>query len=448
MKKKWQISRRAVLRGLGTAVALPMLDAMQPTLGLGSTTEQTVPPRRMAFLMVPNGVHVPDWTPTTEGYDFKLPYILEPLARVQDELLVLTGLTHDKGRANGDSAGDHARACASFLTGCQPRKTHGANLRAGASADQIAARQIGDATLFPSLEIGCERLGLSGNCDSGYSCAYSSSISWSSPNTPLGKEVNPRQVFERLFSSQDQDSTKRNLYRKSILDFVIEDAHNLKVRLGQTDQRKLDEYLTGVRQIEQRILRTEEHADAALADRTGLKKPAGIPDDYQEHVRLMGDLMVLAFQNDLTRICTFMLANEGSNKNYRFIGVPDGHHHLSHHSGNVEKQNKIRQINRFHITQFAYIVERLKSIREADGSTLLDNSMILYGSDMSDGNAHNNENLPILLAGKGGGTLHTGRHLLYEQETPMANLLLSMLDRIGAPVDHIGDSTGPLEKLL
>ena len=440
--------RRTFLRGMGLSLGLPLLDAMAPRTARGGESNPGDTPVRMAFVFVPNGAIMQDWTPAATGSDYELSKTLSALADFQDDITVLTGLAQDNGRAKGDGPGDHARCASTFLTGAHPVKTDGTDIRVGVSVDQVAAAEIGHHTRLPSLELGIERGRNAGNCDSGYSCAYSSSISWSSPNTPLGKEVNPRQVFERLFSSQDQDSTKRNLYRKSILDFVIEDAHNLKVRLGQTDQRKLDEYLTGVRQIEQRILRTEKHADAALADRTGLKKPAGIPDDYQEHVRLMGDLMVLAFQNDLTRICTFMLANEGSNKNYRFIGVPDGHHHLSHHSGNVEKQNKIRQINRFHITQFAYIVERLKSIREADGSTLLDNSMILYGSDMSDGNAHNNENLPILLAGKGGGTLHTGRHLLYEQETPMANLLLSMLDRIGAPVDYIGDSTGPLEKLL
>jgi len=446
--KRWQISRRRVLRGLGAAVALPMLDAMRPALPLAVAGSQMRPPQRMAFLLVPNGVHVPDWTPQSIGYDFQLPHILEPLHRVQDDLLVLTGLTHHKGRPNGDAAGDHARACATFLTGCQARKTHGANLRVGISADQIAAQQIGQATRFGSLELGCERLGLSGNCDSGYSCAYSSAISWSSVNTPLAKEVDPRAVFERLFSNPDTGEAKRDLYRKSILDFVAEDARSLKNRLGRTDQQKLDEYLTGVRQIEQRIVRAELQGRSQLLNPTGLKKPTGIPDDYQEHVRLMGDLMVLAFQNDLTRVCTFMMANEGSNKTYRFLGVPEGHHQLSHHGNDPEKQNKIRKINRFHVTQFAYIVERLKSIQEADGSTLLDNSMVLYGSDMSDGNAHNNENLPILLAGQGGGTIDSGRHVRYEQETPMSNLLVSMLNRVGAKVDQIGDSTGPLDGLV
>lgn len=448
MDKRWQISRRTVLRGLGATVALPMLDVMRPALPLVNADSQARPPQRMAFLLVPNGVHVPDWTPQSLGYHYELPYILEPLHRVQDDLLVLTGLTHHKGRHNGDGPGDHARACATFLTGCQARKTHGANLRSGISADQIAAQQIGHATRFGSLELGCERLGMSGNCDSGYSCAYSSAISWSSASTPLSKEIDPRAVFERLFSSPDAGNTKRDLYRKSILDYVAEDARSLKGRLGQTDQQKLDEYLAGVRQIEQRIVRAEQQVRSRLLNPTGLEKPTGIPDDYQEHIRLMGDLMVLAFQNDLTRICTFMLANEGSNKTYRFLGVPEGHHQLSHHQNDEEKLKKIRKINQFHVAQFAYIIERLKSTQEADGSTLLDNSMVLYGSDMSDGNAHNNENLPILLAGRGGGTIASGRHVRYEQETPMSNLLVSMLNRVGAQVEQIGDSTGPLDGLV
>ncbi len=448
MDKRWQISRRTVLRGLGATVALPMLDVMRPALPLVNADSQVRPPQRMAFLLVPNGVHVPYWTPQSLGYHYELPYILEPLHRVQDDLLVLTGLTHHKGRDNGDGPGDHARACATFLTGCQARKTHGANRRSGISADQIAAQQIGHATRFGSLELGCERLGMSGNCDSGYSCAYSSAISWSAASTPLAKEIDPRAVFERLFSSPEAGNTKRDLYRKSILDYIAEDARSLKGRLGQTDQQKLDEYLTGVRQIEQRIVRAEQQVRSRLLNPAGLEKPTGIPADYQEHIRLMGDLMVLAFQNDLTRICTFMLANEGSNKTYRFLGVPEGHHQLSHHQNDEEKLKKIRKINQFHVAQFAYIIERLKSTQEADGSTLLDNSMVLYGSDMSDGNAHNNENLPILLAGRGGGTIASGRHVRYEQETPMSNLLVSMLNRVGAQVEQIGDSTGPLDGLV
>ena len=444
-----RLSRRTVLRGIGASLALPALEAMQPHVARAA--QPAAPPRRMAFLMVPNGVHLPDWTPADEGYDYTLPYILDPLTAHQDDLLVLSGLTHDKGRANGDAAGDHARACAAFLTGCQPRKTHGANLQVGISADQLAAAHVGDATLFPSLELGCDGSHVSGNCDSGYSCAYSSCISWSSASTPVSKSNNPRAVFERLFSFRDNkgvaDSRSR-LLKKSILDSVAEEARGLQSLLGKTDQRKLDEYLTGVGQIERRIARAEQQTTECLTNLPGLIKPEGIPDNYPEHVRLMCDMMVLAFQCDLTRISTFMLANEGSNRSYSFIDVPDGHHDLSHHQGKAEKQNKIRQINRFHIQQLAYLLERLASVREPDGSRLLDHSMICYGSAISDGNAHNNENLPILLAGGGGGSLRTGRHVRYEQETPMANLLLSMLHRIGVPVPRLGDSTGQLSNLV
>ena len=446
MTHRWQISRRAVLRGLGASMALPTLDAMNPTSMWAGPVEQ--PPLRMAFLMVPNGVHIPDWTPTGEGYDFELPYILEPLASVKDDLLVLTGLTHDKGRANGDGAGDHARACSSFLTGAQPRKTHGADLRVGISVDQFAAQRVGQSTMFPSLELGCDPAHPAGNCDSGYSCAYSSCVSWGSPGMPMGKETNPRVVFDRLFFDQDsRDDGRRNLLRRSILDFVAEDARDLKVRLGRGDQRKLDEYLTGVREIEQRIIRAERQRVEGRPQLPELEQPAGIPDDYGEHVRLIGDMMVAAFQCDLTRISSFMFANEGSNRSYHSIDVPEGHHSLSHHGGDAEKHAKIRKINRFHVDQFAYILNRLKAIKESDGSTLLDNCMVVYGSCISDGNAHNNENLPILLAGKGGGTLRVGRHLRFEEETPMTNLFVSMLDRMNVPVDRFGDSTGRLHGL-
>jgi hypothetical protein len=403
----------------------------------------------MAFLFVPNGVHVPDWTPKTEGYGFELPYILEPLASVRDDLLVLSGLTHDKGRANGDGPGDHARSASVFLTGAQPRKTSGANIRSGISVDQMAAQQIGSATRFPSLELGTERGRGSGSCDSGYSCAYSSNISWASETTPMGKEVNPRQVFERLFAGADRRTAdasraKREAMKKSILDFVTDDATRLKDKLPHSDRRKLDEYLTGIREIERRIENDEN--GSAPPGAGDYAKPSGIPRSYGQHLRLMCDMIVLAFQTDSTRIATMMFANAGSNRSYREIDVRDGHHDLSHHGGNPEKHAKIRQINRFHVQQLAYLLERLRSIREGDG-TLLDHSMIVYGSGLSDGNRHNNENLPVLLAGRGGGSVDPGRHIRVPRETPMNNLFLSMLDAMGAKADFIGDSTGPLRGL-
>jgi hypothetical protein len=303
----------------------------------------------MAFLFVPNGVNLQNWTPEREGFAFDLPYILEPLNNVRDELLVLSGLTHDKGRANGDGPGDHARSASVFLTGAQPRKTDGSNIRSGISVDQAAAQQIGSATRFASLELGCEPGRSAGNCDSGYSCAYSSNIAWSGEASPVGKEVDPKLVFQRLFGNGSASDTqraqaRRDAMRQSILDYVADDAERLQRRLGGGDQRKLDEYLTGVREIERRIEHSRsESIDSDLVD---YPSPAGIPDDYAEHIRLMCDMMVLAFQTDSTRIATFMLANAGSNRGYRPIDVPDGHHDLSHHGGDAVKLDKIRRINR------------------------------------------------------------------------------------------------------
>jgi hypothetical protein len=438
------LSRRTVLKGLGTAVALPWLEAMLPAVSLAGTAAKAAP-RRMAFIYLPNGIHMPDWTPKEVGKNFTLPYILEPLKPFQEQLMVLSGLTLDKARPHGDGPGDHARAMSSFLTGCQPRKTHGADIKVGVSVDQVAALKIGKETKFPSLEIGCEGGRQAGSCDSGYSCAYSSNISWRTESMPLAKEVNPRLVFERLFSSQvkgeaDSSRAKRERYQTSILDFIAEDANRLKMRLGATDQRKLDEYLTALREIEVRLTRAGKPIEGLP---TGATRPTGIPKDYEEHLRLMSDLLALAFQADLTRVATFVFANDGSNRSYRSIGVPEGHHDLSHHGHDHKKQEKIRQINRFHISQLAYLLGKLKAVREA-GGTLLDNSMIVYGSGIGDGNRHNHDDLPILLAGKAGGSLPTGQHLRFPKETPLMNLYLSMLDRVGAPVDRLGDSTGRL----
>lgn len=445
-----QFNRRTVLRGLGISLALPWLPSLaaKALAAPGSAGQSAAPPRRMAFMFVPNGVHLPDWTPAEEGYGYQLPYILEPLAAVQEDVTVLSGLTHDKGRANGDGPGDHARSASVFLTGAQPRKTSGANIRSGISVDQLAAQRIGSATRFASLELGCEAGRSAGNCDSGYSCAYSSNISWSSETTPVGKETNPRLVFERLFSERrsqiDQNLARRMAQQKSILDYISDDARRLQNQLSGSDNRKLDEYLTGVREIERRLELAER--ESAGASRVAYQPPAGTPNDYTEHLRLMCDMLVLAFQTDSTRIATFMLANAGSNRSYRQIGVSDGHHDLSHHGGDRAKHEKIRRINRYHVSQLAYLLERLKSIPEGEG-TLLDNCMICYGSAISDGNRHNNENLPILLAGRGGGSIDPGRHVRYREETPLCNLFMSMLDRIGAPAEFIGDSTGRLDRL-
>jgi hypothetical protein len=440
-----QISRRTVLRGMGAAMALPWMEAMMPSSL--SAAASSAAPRRMAFLYVPNGIDMANWTPAAEGALAELPATLKPLAPFQKDLLVLSGLTLDKARPHGDGAGDHARAMATFLTGRQPRKTHGADIRVGISVDQLAAQKIGKTTRFASLEIGCEGGKSSGNCDSGYSCAYSANLAWRNESSPVAKEVNPRLVFERLFSAPgkgDDKALRRERYKHSILDFVGEDARNLKNRLGGPDQHKLEEYLTGIREIEQRLVRIEKTPDIQAP--SGAARPTGVPKDYREHLRLMADMLVLAFQADLTRVATFVFANDGSNRSYRDYGVAEGHHDMSHHGGSKTKKAKIQKINQFHIEQVAYLLDKLRSVQEGSGR-LLDNCMIVYGSGISDGNRHNHDELPILLAGKGGGTLKTGRHVRYPRDTPLMNLYLCMLDRVGVSVDSFGDSRGRLTGL-
>jgi hypothetical protein len=440
------ISRRSLLQGLGVSLALPLLEAMGPRSLFAAETPTA--PVRMAFMYVPNGVHMETWTPALEGTGYELPWTLEPLAALKSDINVLSGLTQQKAFANGDGGGDHARALATFLTGCQARKTDGADIRAGVSVDQLAAWEAGKFTRFPSLEIGCDPAAVSGSCDSGYSCAYSSNIAWKSESQPVPKEVDPRLVFERLFSNgrsgeSEAARERREKYSKSVLDFVADDAKRLSSKISGTDRRKLDEYMTAVREVEQRVAKSALMKDMP---EVAAKKPAGVPSDYAEHIRLLGDLMVLAFQTDTTRVSTFVFANEGSNRSYGFIGVPDGHHDLSHHESKEEKLEKIRKINRFHVEQFAYIVGRMKEIKEGEG-TLLDNSMIVYGSGIGDGNRHNHDDLPVVMAGRAGGSIDTGRHIKYENGTPMTNLYLSMLDRMHAEVESLGDSSGRLSQL-
>ncbi len=460
MSSTTKLSRRAVLRGVGTAMALPCLDAMLPrslfprAASVMAEEVRSATPVRMAFFYVPNGVTVAKWTPTTEGAEFVLPPSLAPLAPVKQDLLVLSGLTADKARDNGDGAGDHARASSAFLTGVQPRKTHGADIRVGVSVDQVAAAQVGQSTRFASLELGCDRGPQAGNCDSGYSCAYSANISWKTPSTPMSKEIAPRLVFERLCPNHSrgeatESRVRRDRLRMSVLDLVGGDASRLRHRLGANDQRKLDEYFSAVREIELRIDRSERDSRedlASLAKPAHLICPEGIPRDYGEHIRLLCDILAVAFQTGLTRVATYMLANEGSNRSYPHLGVPDGHHDLSHHGNDAEKQEKIAKINLFHMEQFAYFVQKLNSLKEGDG-TVLSNSMILYGSGIGDGNAHNHDELPILLLGRGGGTLEPGRHVRYSRNTPLNNLYVSMLDRMASSVDRLGDSTGRLPRL-
>jgi len=427
-------------------MALPLLDSLLPR-GAGGAESARVVPNRVAFFYVPNGIHMSAWTPGSQGMDFELPPTLEPLKPFRKNLLVLSGLAQDTARAHGDGPGDHARAGACFLTGVHPVKTAGANIRAGVSVDQVAAGIVGKNTRFPSLELGCDPGLQSGNCDSGYSCAYSANISWKSESTPMAKEVNPRLLFERLFTNGERKEVaesrgRRRNGRKSILDFVLDDARRLRERLGAADRHKLEEYLSSVEEVEGRLVRHEKEREKPPL----MPKPGGTPGAYRDHIRLLFDLLSLAFQGDLTRIATFMYANEGSNRSYPFIGVKEGHHNLSHHQNDPVKQGKLQKINQFHMEQFAHFLGKLESIREGEG-TLLDHTMLVYGSCIGDGNRHNHNELPILLAGGGCGTLSPGRHIRYNRNTPLNNLYLSLLDRMDSSTDTLGDSTGRLPRL-
>ena len=450
------LSRRTVLRGCGTAIALPLLEAMMPAAEAASSaaaSSAAVPasvPLRMAFLYSPNGMHMADWTPAETGSVYKLPPTLEPLKGLQGDFSVLTGLAHRKANANGDGGGDHARAMTTFLTGVQARKTAGADIHAGVSIDQLAARQLGKRTRLPSLEIGADGGGRSGSCDSGYSCAYSSTISWRSETQPVPKETDPELIFERLFENGLPHETeaaraRRNSLQKSIIDFALEDAGRLGKELGAGDKRKLDEYLSAVRELERRIERAAKENREGGA-KLGMKKPEATPSDFGAHLRLLADLLVLAFQTDSTRVSTLVFANEGSNRSYAAIDVPEGHHDLSHHGNDAEKQAKIQRINRFHVEQFAYFIGKLKAAREGD-KTLLDRCMIVYGSGIADGNRHQHEDLPMILAGGGAGTLQPGRHVRFDKGTPATNLYLSLLDRAGVKLPRLGDSTGRLSDI-
>lgn len=446
--KSLNLPRRAFLRGLGVSLALPMLECMVP--GVTRAASSFGPPRRLAFVYLPNGMHMPDWTPKAAGTLSDLPETLKALAPLKSNVQVLSGLAHVNARALGDGPGDHARANACFLTGVHPRKTAGADIHVGTSADQIAAQQIGKNTRLPSLELTCDNSGRqAGSCDSGYACAYQNSISWRSENTPMPPLYDPRLVFERLFGTEDDPELAagralREGSRKSILDIVREDARAFQSRLGATDRRKMDEYLTSLRETE---LAIEQHLKfKATLPRPQIEKPEGIPGGFTEHLRLMYDLLALALQTDSTRIATFMVLREGSNRPYPWIDVTDGHHDLSHHGGSNEKQAKIAKINRFHLEQFAYFIGKLKGMREGAGS-VLDNSMIVCGSAIADGDRHAHHDLPVLLCGGGAGALKPGRHVEFPSETPMTNLYLTLLGHMNVKTERIGDSTAALKNV-
>jgi len=447
-----KISRRTMLRGVGTALALPLLEAMPISLTPAVSAAAAAgkkSPLRTAFLYVPNGVNMADWMPTAEGTKFELPAILKPLEAFRSKINILTGLTLDKARANGDGPGDHARAMSAFLTGRQPRKTHGADIRVGQSADQHIATRLSEETQFSSLELGVERGQQAGNCDSGYSCAYSSNLSWRAESTPNAKETDPRQVFERLFgtgTAQERASSraKRDRTNQSILDFVREDVSTLKRELGAGDQRKLDEYFSAVRELENRIERMRKEVTTRPTIKPTMAAPTTMPTDAKDHIRIMIDLMVLAFQTDLTRVITLPFANDGSNRPYPQIGVREGHHDLSHHGKDESKKQKLKQINTFHTEQLAYMLSKLSSVQE-NGKSLLDQSLIVYGSGIGAGDRHNHDDLPVLLMGGAGGQVIGGRHLVFPKETPLMNLYMTMFDYMGTPAKVFGDSTGKLK---
>jgi len=445
------LPRRTFLKGMGAVIALPALDAMTPAFaqgsGLAATARASSAPVRLAFMYVPNGVTMADWTPRTAGAAFEFSRILKPLEPFRADTLVLSGLAHRNGAALGDGPGDHARAGASYLTGVHPRKTAGADIQNGISVDQIAAQHLAGQTRFSSLELGCDDSRTVGNCDSGYSCAYTNSLAWRGPTTPMPPETNPRLVFERLFGDIDtslapETRARRLLHRRSILDLVTQRTTQLMADLGPSDRRKLDEYLSSIREIESRIQRAERDLTGITP---GIDKPTGVPVEYAEYVNLMCDLQIVAFQTDSTRVVTMMMGREGSMRTYPEIGVPDPHHPLTHHRNNPEWIEKVTTVNTLHMELFAGFIKKLKATPDGDG-TLLDHAMVVYGSGLSDGNRHTHNDLPVVMVGRGG-DVSLGRHIVYPKDTPMTNFYLTLLDRMGVHEEQIGDSTGRVEHL-
>lgn len=450
------LGRRTFLRGVGTAIGLPLLDSMVPALSAGKAIETPV---RMAYVYVPIGAVMEDWNPTYAGELKELPRILKPMEPFRKDMLLLSNMTHNGGRALLDGGGDHARASGGYLSGVQPKKTaedssYGdriggstAAIKAGITCDQVVANEIGGKTRFASIEIGLEDAQQAGNCDSGYSCSYTNNLAWKSDSQPLPPILDPRVLFERLFGDDGdlspQARDRRNLYRRSILDFVTDDSKKLQAKVGPSDRRKLDQFMTSVREVETRIQQNEKHNQRVDP---GMEKPGGTPGDFGEHFKLMSDMLTIAFQADLTRTATFIVGREGSNRSYREIGIAEGHHNLTHHRNNAEMIEKVAQINCYHVRTFAAWMEKMKAQKEGDG-TLLDNSMIVYGSGIADGNRHSHEDLPTMIVGKGGGYLKPGRRIVYRHETPMCNLYLALMEGMGVHQEHFGDATGHLTGL-
>ena len=426
------------MRGIGAAVALPFLDAMSPALAAPAKA-----PRRLAFLYVPNGIDMSNWNVEQDGPLGELPRVLRPLSAFRDDMIQLGNLTHNGGRAWLDGPGDHARCSGSYLTGIQVRKST-VDIKSSISCDQIVANQVGSATRFASLELGMDDVRQAGDCDSGYSCAYTNNLAWRSETQPLPPILDPRVLFERLFGTgvvlSPEDSARKARNRRSILDFVTSDTKKLQASLGPTDVRKLDEYLSSIREVERQLEKAETQHGAI---EPGMEKPYGVPPDFADHFKLMTDMLTIAFRADLTRVVTFMMTREGTTRSYREIGIPDGHHPVTHHKGNPELMEKVTRINEYHTQQLAGWLERLKSAEDGERS-LLDNSMIVYGAGISDGNRHLHEDLPTLLIGRGA-SFKSGRRVTFRKETPMCNFHLTLMDQMGVRVEQFGDASGRLE---
>jgi hypothetical protein len=450
------LSRRQFLRGAGVCVALPLLESLRPVSRLAAGPAPDAPlaasatgaPLRATFIFFPNGAIPSAWFPTGQGADFKWSRTLQPLESSRKYVQILGGLDHKAAEPGRDGAGDHARGGGTFLTGVRLRKS-ATDIRAGISIDQVMAREIGHLTRFPSLELTCDSLARTGACDSGYACAYQFNLSWSSPTTPKAAEPNPRLVFERLFGAGKPGERRANLEHRrqeerSVLDFVLEDARAMHRRLAPQDRSKLDQYLTGVREMEMRIQKAERFGEVKDP---AVQTPPGIPTDYGEYIQLMYDMLVLAFQTDSTRVATLLLAHDGSNRSFDHIGVSEGHHDLTHHMNRKEWIDKVADIDLWYVRQFAKLLEKLQKTTDTDGKSLLHNSMIFYGSGNSDANRHTHTNLPLVLAGAGGGTLTPGRYVKHGSK-PATNLFVSLAHRLGLrKLERFGDSTGPLDNI-
>jgi hypothetical protein len=437
---KKHLSRRTFLHSAGATLALPFLESMIPALTLHAATNSGT---RLAFVYVPHGAIMDKWTPKTEGRDFEFTPILKPLEPFRDDVNIVTGLGHKAA----DTTAVHSLSPTTWLSGVRPKATQGPDAYAGVTADQIAAQKIGQDTILPSMELATEdHSGLIGECDRDYGCIYMNTLSWRTPTTPLPMEINPRKVFERMFGQGSNASERlaRKQQDRSILDAFTQQAADLQKKLGAHDKNTMNDYLQSVREIERRIQKTS--IEQTEPDISVPAAPAGIPYSYEDHVKLMYDLLLLSFQANVTRVATFMVAREISNRTYPQVGVPDGHHAISHHQNRAEKMEKNVKIQTYHISLFAQFLEKMRSTRDGDGS-LLEHSVLLYGSNMSNSNAHNHFPLPSLVVGGASGGLKGGRHLKYPDHTPMTNLLVSVLDKAGVEVETLGDSTGRMTDL-